>query len=340
MDKNAAFSSPWGQRQTSTTVDEINNNYVNDGYINPGMPPRLQDIHDNYNNNNNNDDDDDDDDVLFEADFDSVACEDYSYDQHPPLDHQVEDDGHHRKIITSHQRDIISTYISHHPNTNNINTNDNNNDDNDDTALARAIAEQELPPGVSIAEQQEIMMRLLTQRIRCGPTSGGFEGYNHNNGTTTTTTNGQDNTTEEEGLSPALQARLRDFNFAQNKRRENYGEDRPWGILGLYDHLSGIRLDVEWAEDAAWRRSKKEPYLSWTDFQTTHDAGWNRPFFTYTVLLVCTVVQIVSYGMNGWHIEPLSVNPMIGPSSETLIKLGAKYTVLIVDYGEWYSLIV
>lgn len=77
------------------------------------------------------------------------------------------------------------------------------------------------------------MMRLLTQRIRCGPTSGAFEGYNHNNGTTTTTTNGQDNTTEEEGLSPALQARLRDFNFAQNKRRENYGEDRPWGILGL-----------------------------------------------------------------------------------------------------------
>lgn len=53
---------------------------------------------------------------------------------------------------------------------------------------------------------------------------------------------------------------------------------------------------------------------------------------------MCTVVQIVSYGMNGWHIEPLSVNPMIGPSSETLIKMGAKYTVLIVDYGEWYRL--
>ena len=175
-------------------------------------------------------------------------------------------------------------------------------------------------------------MRLLTQRIRCGPTGG--EGYN--NGTTTTNGGGQDS--PEEGLSPALHARLRDFNFAQNKRRENYGEDRPWGILGLYDHLSGIRLDVEWAEDAAWRRSKQEPYLSWTDFQTTHDAGWNRPFFTYTVLLVCTIVQIVSYGMNGWRIEPLSVNPMIGPSSETLIRMGAKYTVLIVDYGEWYRL--
>jgi hypothetical protein len=40
---------------------------------------------DNCNNNNN-----DDDDVLFEADFDNVTCEDYSYDQQQP------------KIITSH----------------------------------------------------------------------------------------------------------------------------------------------------------------------------------------------------------------------------------------------
>ena len=343
MDKNAAISySPSGQRRTSTTENNDDDGY----YINPGMPPRLEDIHDNYN---------DDDDVLFEADFDNnVTCEDYSYDAHQQQQHQQhqqdQEEEDHRKI-TTHQRDI-STYINHHPN-NNINSDNvargpfvhcngihnneeqlsmNYNDDNDDTALARAIAEQELPPGVSVAEQQEIMMRLLTQRIRCGPTSG--EGYN--NGTTTANGGGQDNT--EEGLSPALHARLRDFNFAQNKRRENYGEDRPWGILGLYDHLSGIRLDVEWAEDAAWRRSKKEPYLSWTDFQTTHDAGWNRPFFTYTVLLVCTIVQIVSYGMNGWRIEPLSVNTMIGPSSETLIRMGAKYTVLIVDYGEWYRL--
>ena len=35
----------------------------------------------------------------------------------------------------------------------------------------------------------------------------------------------------------------------------NIGDEKPWGILGLYDHLAGIRVDVEWAEDAAWRRA-------------------------------------------------------------------------------------
>jgi len=131
---------------------------------------------------------------------------------------------------------------------------------------------------------------------------------------------------------------LRDFQFAQRKRRETYGNERPWGILGLYDHLAGIRLDVEWAEDAAWRRTHKEPYLSWSDFQQTRDVGWNRPFFTYILLVVCTGVLVASYGLNGWKVEPLSINPMIGPSAETLIKMGAKQTSLIVNQGEWYRL--
>ncbi|EED94376.1 predicted protein, partial [Thalassiosira pseudonana CCMP1335] len=42
--------------------------------------------------------------------------------------------------------------------------------------------------------------------------------------------------------------------------------------------------------------------------------------------------------LNGWKVEPLSVNPMIGPSAETLIKMGAKQTSLIVNQGEWYRL--
>ena len=70
----------------------------------------------------------------------------------------------------------------------------------------------------------------------------------------------------------------------------------------------------------------------------------------------------VSYALNGWKVEPLSVNPMIGPSagelfeqtltnnnlaplkitntrlSETLIRMGAKQTSLIVNRGEWYRL--
>jgi membrane associated rhomboid family serine protease len=74
------------------------------------------------------------------------------------------------------------------------------------------------------------------------------------------------------------------------------------------------------------------------DFQQTRDSGWNRPFFTYTLLVVCTIVLFVSYALNGWKVEPLSVNPMIGPSAETLIRMGAKQTSLIVNRGEWYRL--
>jgi hypothetical protein len=47
-------------------------------------------------------------------------------------------------------------------------------------------------------------------------------------------------------MAPALARRIRDFQFAQDKRRRRYGDERPWGILGLYDHLAGIRIDVAW----------------------------------------------------------------------------------------------
>ena len=52
---------------------------------------------------------------------------------------------------------------------------------------------------------------------------------------------------DAEDMSPALKRRLRDFRFAQRKRRDRYGEQNPWGIIGLYDHLTGIRTDIEWA---------------------------------------------------------------------------------------------
>ena len=59
--------------------------------------------------------------------------------------------------------------------------------------------------------------------------------------------------------SPALARRLRDFQFAQEKRRKKFGNERPWGILGLYDHLAGVRADIHWAESAACRRANGEP---------------------------------------------------------------------------------
>jgi len=59
--------------------------------------------------------------------------------------------------------------------------------------------------------------------------------------------------------SPALARRLRDFQFAQEKRRVKFGDERPWGILGLYDHLAAVRADIQWAEEAACRRANGEP---------------------------------------------------------------------------------
>jgi membrane associated rhomboid family serine protease len=140
-------------------------------------------------------------------------------------------------------------------------------------------------------------------------------------------------------LPPALERRVRDFKFAQTKRQERHGDQKPWGIYGLYAHLSDIRADLEWAEDAAWRRQRGQPYLSWRDFDKSRDKGLhNRPLFTYGVMALCTVMMFVTLGVNGWKFEPLKVNPLIGPSSETLIQCGARDTNLIVNEAQWYRL--
>jgi len=139
--------------------------------------------------------------------------------------------------------------------------------------------------------------------------------------------------------SSALARRLRDFQFAQEKRRKKFGEERPWGILGLYDHLAAVRADVQWAEDAACRRANGEPYKAWFEYVDDQGKGNNRPFFTYFILLLCTAFLLASIGVNDWKIEPLNVNPMIGPSALTLVKLGAKDSHLIVQEKEVWRLI-
>lgn len=140
-------------------------------------------------------------------------------------------------------------------------------------------------------------------------------------------------------MAPALARRIRDFQFAQDKRRKKYGDERPWGILGLYDHLSSIRIDVEWAEDAARRRSNGDSYQSWADFDESKKGGRNRPYFTYFLLFICSAVMIASIAVNEWNIEPLDINPMVGPSVETLIIMGAKSTGLIVLQNEGWRII-
>lgn len=182
---------------------------------------------------------------------------------------------------------------------------------------------EELPPGVS---RNELYEDALIRMLMANTGSGNVLRWNDG---VPATGNVEDDL--------ELTRRMRDFKFAQQKRRHKYGVRKPLGIYGLYDHLAGIRTDVEWAEDAAWRRHHGEPYLSWSDFDGCKNAGLNKPFFVYFTISICTVMLVISIFMNGGF-EESSVNPMIGPSSETLINLGAKKTDLIIDEGEYYRL--
>ena len=156
-------------------------------------------------------------------------------------------------------------------------------------------------------------------------------GNDHEDGSTGTST----------PLPPELERRTRDFRLAQRQRRSKYGDTASrsaHGVYGLYQHLSSVRIDLEWAEDAAWRRQNGEPYLAWKDFDEARLKGLNRPWFTYAFVFVCSIMLVVEFGVNDWKVEPLDVNPMIGPSAETLIKVGARDTELIVENGEWFRI--
>ena len=139
--------------------------------------------------------------------------------------------------------------------------------------------------------------------------------------------------------SPELERRVLDFQLAQKKRFEKYGRPNTFGIFGMYNHLANVRIDLEWAEDAAYRRLHNEPYLSWTDFDDARIKTLSRPYFTYIIVFLCTIMLVVEFAVNDWKVEALHDNPMIGPSKETLIQLGARDTERIVNNNEWYRIV-
>ena len=60
-------------------------------------------------------------------------------------------------------------------------------------------------------------------------------------------------------LPPEYTNRLRDFKYAREKRQLVYGDHAPWGILGMFEFLAGIRTDIEWADEICRRRIASEP---------------------------------------------------------------------------------
>ena len=87
-------------------------------------------------------------------------------------------------------------------------------------------------------------------------------------------------------VAPVLARRIRDFQFAREKRKKKYGGTHNIGILGIYDHLSRVKVDVQWAEDAAWRRSEGKPYLTWADFESKKKERRRRPYFTFIIVAI------------------------------------------------------
>mmetsp|Transcript_8506 Transcript_8506/g.11124 ORF Transcript_8506/g.11124 Transcript_8506/m.11124 type:complete len:512 (+) Transcript_8506:361-1896(+) len=63
-----------------------------------------------------------------------------------------------------------------------------------------------------------------------------------------------------------------------------------------------------------------------------------KPLFTLGFLCLCCIMFVVSIAMNGWAVEPVQINPLIGPGVETLLDLGAKESDLIQD-GDWWRLL-
>lgn len=63
-----------------------------------------------------------------------------------------------------------------------------------------------------------------------------------------------------------------------------------------------------------------------------------RPYFSIFFLAFCIIMFIASIGVNNWEIEDPAINPLFGPSVDTLLKLGAKDTQKLQD-GELYRLL-
>lgn len=140
--------------------------------------------------------------------------------------------------------------------------------------------------------------------------------------------------------SPELSRRVMDFRLAQRQRQaQSTGGSVKHGILGLYHHLATVRLDLEWAEDAAWRRVHGRPYLSWTDFEKSRRKNDIMPIFTYGLIALCTILMVLEFAMGKWQMAGLKENPMFGPTAAALIASGARQTEKIVQDGEWYRLL-
>jgi membrane associated rhomboid family serine protease len=141
-----------------------------------------------------------------------------------------------------------------------------------------------------------------------------------------------------QGLEPIVAVWIKLFEFAQTQRFKKY-RVRPYGIVGLFSNLSDIRSDLTWAQDAAHRRKSGKPYVAWADFYRKEQQGLVRPYFTYMIILASVVMMVFAFYRNDWVIEPMKVNPLLGPSPRVLLDLGALQGRFMIENRQWWRLI-
>jgi membrane associated rhomboid family serine protease len=146
-----------------------------------------------------------------------------------------------------------------------------------------------------------------------------------------------------QGRDELLQ-RVQDFHRARFLRRE-YGArhaettTRSFGIYGLFQYVTELQLDLEWTEDAAWRRLNMKESFPWIEFQRVHKRKYRQPYFCYLLLVIWTVTLGLSLAFNEFNVAPLSENPFYGPPVQVLRDLGAVDRDLIVEENQWYRLV-
>jgi membrane associated rhomboid family serine protease len=129
------------------------------------------------------------------------------------------------------------------------------------------------------------------------------------------------------------------FKFAQMERLKKPGST-PYLIQGLFSNLSDVRSDLEWAQDATYRRQSGKPYIAWADYYAKERRGiLNRPIFILCTLFICTVTMIYAFYKNNWRIESLNINPLIGPNPQVLLDMGALQGRALIEDGKWWLLI-
>mmetsp|Transcript_12602 Transcript_12602/g.30095 ORF Transcript_12602/g.30095 Transcript_12602/m.30095 type:complete len:529 (+) Transcript_12602:205-1791(+) len=144
----------------------------------------------------------------------------------------------------------------------------------------------------------------------------------------------------ESSLDPRLGRRARDFQFAQSERARKSKTPQLITSMELFYHLADIRADIQWAEDAAWRRENDEPYVSWEDFeQKRKQKSWKRPYLVYLILISHFVMMIYQFYVSGWTFAPIKQNPLIGPPGSTLREAGGMNAKEMIENGSWWRLI-